>query len=95
MWGPLRFTPSNRGLLGVNARTTNKSDAVPRKNDRAAGRQKEREDVNIIAVVRKLALGTLAISSFLASGSAPAHAQAATTQKPNIVVIMGDDIGWM
>ena len=51
--------------------------------------------MNINAVVRKLVLGALAISSFLASTSAPAHAQAATTQKPNIVVIMGDDIGWM
>src|SRR5271157_5576748 len=45
--------------------------------------------------IRKLALGAVAASSILASGSAPAHAQAATTQKPNIVVIMGDDIGWM
>ncbi len=47
------------------------------------------------ASVRQFAFGALAVSSFLASGSAPAHAQAATTQKPNIVVIMGDDIGWM
>src|SRR5208337_348692 len=45
--------------------------------------------------IRTLALGALAVASILASGSAPAHAQAATTQKPNIVVIMGDDIGWM
>src|SRR5208282_1565424 len=37
---------------------------------------------------RKLALGALAVSSFLASGSTPAHAQAATTQKPNILFIM-------
>ena len=45
------------------------------------------------ARVRKLTLGAFAISSFLlAGGSATAHAQAAT-QKPNIVVIMGDDIG--
>ncbi len=46
------------------------------------------------ASVRKLALGALATSSFLVGvGAAPAAAQ--TTQKPNIVVIMGDDIGWM
>jgi arylsulfatase A-like enzyme len=51
--------------------------------------------MNVGAVIRKLAPGALAISSFLASGGAPAHAQAATTAKPNIVVIMGDDIGWM
>jgi len=47
------------------------------------------------ASFRKLALGAVAVSSFLASGSMPAHAQAATTQKPNILFIMGDDIGWM
>src|SRR5271169_5091213 len=47
------------------------------------------------ASFRKLALGALAVSSVLASGSVPAHAQAATTQKPNILFIMGDDIGWM
>jgi arylsulfatase len=38
----------------------------------------------------------LAISSiWLAGDSVNAHAQTATAQKPNIVVIMGDDIGWM
>ncbi len=47
------------------------------------------------ASVRKFAFGALAVSSVIASGSAAAHAQAATAQKPNIVVIMGDDIGWM
>ena len=50
--------------------------------------------MDCVAVVRKLALGALAISSFLIGcGSIPSVAQ--TTQKPNIVVIMGDDIGWM
>ena len=43
------------------------------------------------AGVRKLTLSALAISSFLlAGGAAPVAAQ---TSKPNIVVIMGDDIG--
>src|SRR5271166_6884544 len=46
------------------------------------------------ASVRKLTMGALAASSFLVGvGAAPAAAQNA--QKPNIVVIMGDDIGWM
>ncbi|MFZ1134229.1 MAG: arylsulfatase [Candidatus Korobacteraceae bacterium] len=48
------------------------------------------------ASVRKLTIGAVAVSSFLLAGDfTRAHAQAATTQKPNIVVIMGDDIGWM
>ena len=43
------------------------------------------------AGIRKLTLGALAISSFLlAGGAVPSAAQ---TTKPNIVVIMGDDIG--
>ncbi|HEY4900404.1 MAG TPA: arylsulfatase [Terriglobales bacterium] len=43
------------------------------------------------AGVRKLTLGALAISSLLlAGGAVPSAAQ---TSKPNIVVIMGDDIG--
>jgi len=46
------------------------------------------------ASVRKLTLGALAVSSLLVGvGATPAAAQ--TAQKPNIVVIMGDDIGWM
>ena len=46
------------------------------------------------ASVRKLALGALAASSFLVGvGAAPVAAQPA--QKPNILFIMGDDIGWM
>src|ERR1017187_9775695 len=44
------------------------------------------------ANVRRLTLGALAISSFwLAGGAVPSAAQ--TTQKPNIVVIMSDDVG--
>jgi arylsulfatase A-like enzyme len=45
------------------------------------------------AGVRKLTLGALAISSFLlAGGATPSAAQAA--KPPNILVIMGDDVGW-
>ena len=47
------------------------------------------------ASVRKLAFGALAVSSVLTSGSAPAHAQAAAAQKPNIQragVLVGDDV---
>ena len=42
---------------------------------------------------RKLVLGSLAVSSFLTGASAIAQGQAATAKKPNIIVIMGDDIG--
>jgi len=50
--------------------------------------------MDFAASVRKLTLGAFAASSFLVGvGATPAAAQ--TTQKPNIVVIMGDDIGWM
>ncbi len=48
------------------------------------------------ASVRKLAMSALAVSSFLLGGGVSgAYAQAATPQKPNILFIMGDDIGWM
>ena len=42
--------------------------------------------------MRKLALGALAVWTFLAAAGATAHAQA--TKPPNILVIMGDDVGW-
>ena len=45
------------------------------------------------ASVRRLTLGALAVSSVFAGGSATLHAQAAGAKQPNIVVIMGDDIG--
>jgi arylsulfatase A-like enzyme len=45
------------------------------------------------ASVRKLALGALAVSSVFAGGSATLHAQANSAKPPNIIVIMGDDIG--
>jgi arylsulfatase len=44
--------------------------------------------------MRRLALGALAVCSFLGGGIANAHAQAASGKKPNILVIMGDDVGW-
>src|SRR5664280_1210481 len=48
------------------------------------------------AGVRKVAIGALAISSFLLAGDVTsAHAQAATSAKPNVLFIMADDIGWM
>ncbi len=45
------------------------------------------------AGVRRFAFGALAVTSFVASGNIASHAQAATAKQPNIVVIMGDDIG--
>src|SRR5271157_684156 len=45
------------------------------------------------ASVRRFACGALAVSSFIAGGNLSSHAQATPTSKPNIVVIMGDDIG--
>src|ERR1035441_6688702 len=46
------------------------------------------------ASVRKLTLGALTVSSFLAAGgSATAQAQTTTAKQPNIVIIWGDDIG--
>src|SRR6201989_3627828 len=52
----------------------------------------EEKNMKFSAAVRKLALGFATISSLLA-GAIPSAAQ--TTQKPNILFIMGDDIGWM
>ena len=46
------------------------------------------------ASVRKVVLGTLAVSILLAGGSGTAQAQAATVKRPNILVIFGDDIGY-
>src|ERR1700730_2182634 len=46
------------------------------------------------ADVRKVVLGAVAIfACLLMGGGATAHAQGATAKKPNILVIIGDDIG--
>ena len=44
--------------------------------------------------LRNVALGALALSSFLAGSNATAQAPAAGAKKPNILVIFGDDIGY-
>jgi arylsulfatase A-like enzyme len=49
--------------------------------------------MDLAGSLRSLTLGAFAVSSFLATTRSTAPAQAAPTQKPNIVVIMGDDIG--
>src|SRR5437899_6791933 len=42
--------------------------------------------------MRRLWLGALALFAAVSVAGAPAHAQ--QPQKPNIIMIMGDDIGW-
>ncbi len=50
--------------------------------------------MNLRKAFGKLTLRALAVSSLVtACGVTPSVAQ--TTQKPNILFIMGDDIGWM
>jgi arylsulfatase len=44
--------------------------------------------------LRKVALGALAVATFVAAGRVIVQAQAATAKPPNILVIMGDDVGW-
>jgi len=44
--------------------------------------------------IQKLALGALTICTVFAGGNLTAHAQAPSVTKPNIVVIMSDDVGW-
>jgi arylsulfatase len=46
------------------------------------------------ASVRKFTLGALAVASVFAGGSVTLHAQATSAKPPNILVIMGDDVGW-
>ena len=44
---------------------------------------------------RKLLLALFAVFASVFVASAPATAQQQQQQKPNILFIMGDDIGWM
>lgn len=44
--------------------------------------------------MRKLELAALAGCTILASGSVVANAQANTSQRPNVVILMTDDTGW-
>ena len=46
------------------------------------------------AHVRSFAYGALAVSSVIAGGNLTGQAQSTPTGKPNIVVIMADDVGW-
>jgi ABC-type sugar transport system substrate-binding protein len=48
--------------------------------------------MNPRACVRRAAAGLLALVAAVMATSAPASAQA--QKKPNILVIMGDDVGW-
>jgi arylsulfatase A-like enzyme len=50
---------------------------------------------NVLCVVARMAIGCLGLIIGLITASGTAHAQATGTQKPNILFIMGDDIGWM
>ena len=43
--------------------------------------------------IKKMAIALLAVLTLFAGASATSHAQAASAKKPNILVIMGDDIG--
>lgn len=44
--------------------------------------------------IRSFAYGALAVSSVVAGGKLTGQAQSTPTAKPNIVVIMADDVGW-
>ena len=46
-------------------------------------------------ILRRFWLGLLALSAAVTVVGAPASAQAPQQAKPNILFIMGDDIGWM
>ena len=49
--------------------------------------------MNFASGIRRLALGALAVSSLFAGMSVNVYAQAAQAKRPNIVVIMTDDVG--
>jgi len=46
-----------------------------------------------MSMIRNACVGLLALSSVVLAATAPASAQQ-PQRKPNIVVIMGDDVGW-
>jgi hypothetical protein len=51
---------------------------------------------NSLCLAAGMLLGCLAVvTGLITSGGTTAHAQATAPQKPNIVFIMGDEIGWM
>src|SRR5262245_4938325 len=51
--------------------------------------------MNCRVSIRNVVLGVLAAWCFIIAGIAIANAQGAPATKPNILFIMGDDIGWM
>ena len=51
------------------------------------------DQMNFASGIRRLALGALAVSSLFAGMSVNVYAQAAQAKRPNIVVIMTDDVG--
>jgi hypothetical protein len=44
--------------------------------------------------IKNLVMVLLAVLTLFAGASATSHAQTASAKKPNIIVIMGDDIRW-
>jgi arylsulfatase len=50
--------------------------------------------MDLVANFRKAALVMMAVWGFVVTGGINAHAQAANAKPPNILVIMGDDVGW-
>ena len=50
--------------------------------------------MNMIALLQKATVATLSIISFLLASGVTAKAQPDAAKKPNILVIMGDDVGW-
>jgi arylsulfatase len=61
----------------------------------ASVRHREKKIMKFGASVRSLTMAALVVASFLIVRTAAAQTQSANTQKPNILFIMGDDIGWM
>ena len=58
----------------------------------AAGPVQAANTGQIMRTIGKILLGVLSLLASVAATSLPAAAQ---QQKPNILFIMGDDIGWM